>query len=86
MSSTKENAQLIADTAKAFEILTPLLGPYGPPVLLGLKALELAAPLVYARVVALMVQGDVTPEEEAELQAIIARLKNPGDYFADDPK
>jgi hypothetical protein len=83
--STQENAQLIADTAKAFELLTPLLGPYGPPVLLGLKALELAAPLIYARVVSLLAKGEVTPEEAAELREMIGRLKNPGDYFADKP-
>ena len=81
--STKENAELIANTAKAFEAITPLLGPYGPAVLLGLKALEAAAPLIYERVVALLAQGEVTPEEEAELNAIIARLKSPGNYFAD---
>ncbi len=83
--TTKENAELIANTAKAFEAITPLLGPYAPAVLLGLKALEFSAPLVYQRVVELLAKGDVTPEEEAELKAIIARLKNPGDYFADKP-
>lgn len=83
--STKENAELIANTAKAFEAITPLLGPYGPAVLLGLRALEFSAPLVYERVVALIAKGDVTQVEADELKDIITRLKNPGDYFADQP-
>lgn len=78
--------QVVADTAKAFELLTPLLGPYGPAVLFGLRALEVSAPVIYARVVALLAKGEVTLEEEQELAGIIHRLKNPGEYFADAPQ
>lgn len=85
MSETNQG-QVIADTAKAFELLTPLLGPYGPAVLFGLQALEVSAPLIYARVVALLAKGDVTDAEVAELKGILHRLKHPGDYFAETPQ
>lgn len=62
--------------------VVPLLGPYGPPIKLGLDILAVSEPAIYAQIVKWLDKGEPTDSEKAELKAMISRLKNPDQYFA----
>lgn len=77
------NNQVIVDGIKAAQIIAPLLGPYGPAVLVGLKIVERVEPAIYAAIVAFIAKGDPTPEQTAEFLNNLALLKNPGEAYKD---
>lgn len=79
----RTNAEIIGGSvANIVAAVAPFLGPYGALTALLATTLSKLAPELYADIVALAQRGTpVTPEEEAALDAKIAKLKNPDGYF-----
>ena len=79
----KSNAELVgASLTNIVVALSPFLGAYGALAALSATALAQLAPQLSAALVALAAKGaPVTPDEEAALDAKIARLKNPDAYY-----
>ncbi len=79
----KTNAEIVGNSVANIALaVSPFLGPYGALTALAVKTLAKIAPEVYADIVALAERGTpVTADEEAALDAKIAKLKNPDSYF-----
>lgn len=80
---TKTNLELAGQSVANIAVaVSPFLGPYGALAALSIKTLAKIAPEVYADIAALVERGTpVTPDEEAALDAKIAKLKNPEGYY-----
>jgi hypothetical protein len=89
-TTTSTTAETIAEDAASILLnVVPALGPYGAAISLAFQVVAATAPAIYAEITALINRiqagGEPTAADIANLQALIANLKNPDAYFNGAP-
>lgn len=76
---------IIAAANPILQTIAPLLGPYGPPLILGLAILQKVEPTLFAEIAGILESihngGAVSDADQARLNGLIVSLKEPGGYF-----